>query len=417
MNAAAAVIGQVQPDSGIRVKFMPVKIQYTMSSFFSRRDDVNVASQLLYWEANPKFPLYYTVHHTIAGSPIDIPVFMSLEQTDMNVEYAEKDWLVKSRIFPLKTNVVIRTYQVLIEHIDKGMMLPIRFSGLYGYNDKEVYFTQNALLIWADTKWTPDALSQAEAKNDEYADQEGPAYYPRMRITNRDDDPEDPKLASIEDAPLTSDESYDPEEIANNAKLYEVTTRDKYSELLTEREQTELKLMEAQERLSSANDESIIDALNREIQELRDRIQFLQDSLVLEAAETVEEAVKGYFVDTPEVVLDEFRVSDDETTETEIKIHWKMRDEDVASFSHITIYVPGIVNVRYDDPLVTSHVIKGLNPGSTYEITLVTNSTNSSSNTYRLTGKTKGEEIYPEGAPKKLSDLLVGKTLTFTNRS
>jgi len=153
MNASAAVMGQMQPDSGIIVKALPVMIKYSSTAFFSRRDDVNIASQLLYWEQQPKFPVYYIVQHTLSGYPIDIPVFVTLETFNSNPDYAEKDWLTRSKIFPIKMEFTVRSYQTLIESIDSGILLPLRFSGLYGYNNEEVVFTQKSSLIWADAKW------------------------------------------------------------------------------------------------------------------------------------------------------------------------------------------------------------------------------------------------------------------------
>lgn len=164
MNAGMQVIGQTQPDSGINVKSAAVKIAYTATAFFSRRDDINIASQLLYWERTPKFPLYFIVEHVLAGYPIDIPVFITLESLDSNVSYQEKDWLVKSKIFPLKMEFTVRSYQTLIETVDSGLKLPIRFSGLYGYNDHRIVFTQKTSLIWSDFKWTPDRARELDGR-------------------------------------------------------------------------------------------------------------------------------------------------------------------------------------------------------------------------------------------------------------
>jgi len=159
-NAGQIVLGQMQPDSGLIVKAAAVKVKYEATAFFARRDDVNVASQLLYWERTPKFPVYYIVQHNLCGWPIDIPVFITLESFDSNPTYSEKEWLDKSRIFPVKCEFTIRSYQTLIETIDDTIKLPLRFSGLYGYNDKEVVFTQKTSLIWADSKWTPEAHNE-----------------------------------------------------------------------------------------------------------------------------------------------------------------------------------------------------------------------------------------------------------------
>ena len=154
-NAGQIVLGRYNPDYGLKVKAAAVKTKYSATIFFGRREDVNVASQLLYWEQTPKFPVYYIVEHDYYGHIMSIPVFMTLESFDSNVEYQEKEWLDKSKIFPLKCEFTVRSYQTLIENVDNIMPLPIRFSGLYGYNEgNEIVLTQRSILIWADQKWT-----------------------------------------------------------------------------------------------------------------------------------------------------------------------------------------------------------------------------------------------------------------------
>jgi len=166
-NAGQIVLGQMQEESGLIIKAAAVKTEYSSTLFFARRDDVNVASQLLYWESTPKFPLYYVVQHELGGWPIDIPVFITLDSFDSNVDYAEKEWLEKSKIFPIKCKFTIRSYQTLIENIEDIIPLPIRFSGLYGYNDQKIVYTQKTSLLWADSKWTQTELDRVKqlAKN------------------------------------------------------------------------------------------------------------------------------------------------------------------------------------------------------------------------------------------------------------
>lgn len=164
-NAGQIVLGQVQPDSGLIVKSAAVKTSYSATAFFARRDDVNVASQLLYWESTPKFPVYFIVEHVICGYPVDIPVFITLDSFDSDVEYAEKDWLTRAKIFPIKMNFTVRSYQTLIEAIDDGIELPVRFSGLYGYNkNEELVLTEKTSLVWADLKWSPKQFEELNAR-------------------------------------------------------------------------------------------------------------------------------------------------------------------------------------------------------------------------------------------------------------
>lgn len=165
-NASQIVLGEWIPSEGIVVKQAAVKVGYSATAFFSRRDDVNIASQLLYWEKTPKFPLYYIIEHELLGVPIDIPVFMTLDKIDSNVDYNEKDWLEKSRIFPVKMDFTIRSYQTLIEDIDGRIKLPLRFSGMYAYNDEEVVFTQKTSLVWGVEKFgdSLDLVKEDEKK-------------------------------------------------------------------------------------------------------------------------------------------------------------------------------------------------------------------------------------------------------------
>jgi hypothetical protein len=157
-QAGQIVMGQVEPESGIIVRAAAVKIKYQATVYFARRDDINVASQLVYWQSQPQGPQYVIIQYRIAGWPIDIPVFITIDSFDSNPEYNQKDWLTASKIFPLKIEMTIRTYQTLIER-DGGMLLPLRFSGLYGYNEnQDIYFCANTILDFVDQKWTPDKI-------------------------------------------------------------------------------------------------------------------------------------------------------------------------------------------------------------------------------------------------------------------
>jgi hypothetical protein len=167
-NAGQIVLGKTEPESGLKIKAAAVKIAYDATIFFGRRDDINVASQLLFWEKTPKFPVYFGVEHEICGHPISIPFYITLDSFDSNVDYAEKDWLEKSKIFPIKCKFTIRSYQTLIENIDSYFDLPIRFSGLYGYNNDEIVYTQKTTLIWANDKWSIDENNNSKVEVDDY---------------------------------------------------------------------------------------------------------------------------------------------------------------------------------------------------------------------------------------------------------
>jgi hypothetical protein len=349
-NAGQIVLGQVDPDSGIIVKAAAVKTKYNATIFFSRRDDVNVASQLLYWEKTPKFPVYYIVEHTINGFPIDIPVFMTLESFDSNVDYEEKTWLQQSKIFPIKCEFTIRSYQTLIEHIDNTIKLPIRFSGLYGYNDEEIYFTQRTCLIWANQKWTPKEYDELISKDIEI----GPTGIVTVG---------------------KKEKVYDPN---NNKRIDDLDGEEWPSVAETARLDLDIGLKNY-----------------GKIQQV-------------ELDETIADAVVGYFQEDRDCVLDEFHQVDEHTTENSIEIEWKVKEADAPFFKNIVIYIPGLVRTQIDDLHTTTFTVNNLYPGSKYDCTLIITSKDHNKLTYKLKLLTKGEAVLP----KKLSDKLRGKIFT-----
>jgi hypothetical protein len=350
-NAGQIVLGHIDPDSGIIVKAAAVKTSYSATLFFSRRDDVNIASQLLYWEKTPKFPVYYIVEHVINGFPIDIPVFMTLESFDSNTEYEEKTWLQQSKIFPIKCEFTIRSYQTLIEHVDHKIKLPIRFSGLYGYNDEEIYFTQKTCLIWADKKWTPSEYDAIIAKEI--------AVGPTGIVTQGKKTAEDFDKNSNKRIDDLSGETWPT--VAETARLKLDVGLQNYGKISQ-----------------------------------------------VEVNETIADAVVGYFDEDRDCVLDEFHQVDEHTTENSIEIEWKIKEADAQFFKNIVIYIPGLARTQIDDLHTTTFKLDGLYPGSKYDCTLIITSKDYNKLTYKLKLQTKGEAALP----RKLSDLLVGKTFT-----
>jgi hypothetical protein len=380
MNAAAAVKGHMQPDTGIILKNMPVKVKYSMTAFFSRREDVNVASQLLYWEKNPTYPIYFIVHHQIAGQPLDIPVFMSIDSIDSNIDYQEKTWLTQSKIFPVKVDVTVRTYQTLIETIDDGRtMLPLRFSGLYGYNrNNELYLTQNSILMWADDKFSHDAL-EGRLKRD-------PTYLERnceeMEVAATKNEAEDRTMA----------------ELANMGKAYDVETNDMFPQTLMaiEDEVDSLKV-----RLEMGEDVSgDLERAERERETLLAQRKEMDDINGI-----VESAVKGYFSPASDCGLRDYSVF--EAKEDSMTIRWDFLEVDVPKFHSIVVYVPGVVHERIHDAFQREFTIVGLHPGSEYSVTLILDS-DEGEKTYILKGTTAG----PKALEADLLHSLIGKTFT-----
>ncbi|MCF0126069.1 MAG: fibronectin type III domain-containing protein [Clostridia bacterium] len=170
MNTAMAVKGWMCPETGIVVKAQPVKINYQATIFFSSRHDTDVAAQLLYWEQHPRAPIYTSIENDVAGTKVDVPVNITIESVDKNPDYSQKRELTEARIFPVKVGFTVRTYQILIEDVDNVIKLPIRFSGIYAYNDEDIVFTQKTALVWANTKWAPHLISRPRLEEMEARD-------------------------------------------------------------------------------------------------------------------------------------------------------------------------------------------------------------------------------------------------------
>lgn len=337
MNTAAAVKGWVSPETGIVVKAMPVKINYQATAFFAKLRDVDKAATLLYWEQYPKAPLYMSVENDVAGMKVDVPVNVTIESIDQSPEYAEKEWLNKSKIFPVKIGLTIRTYQILIEDFENTIKLPVRFSGLYAYNDEDIVFTQKTSLIWANEKWTPHIKSELNLKKLDAKD-----LLPDMRHTLQLDGSEDKEA-------IYTDNQGKEVIINNNGK----TVKEKIDDVI---------------------------------------------------ADTVE----GYFNQDRDCNLDELKQS--AQTEDSVTISWVVRESEITNFKSLTFYIPGICSQGVYDCNANEIVIKGLNPGSTYECTVIAYSNNDTKITYNLKLKTDGKAIIPEGGSGKLSDKLIGFT-------
>jgi hypothetical protein len=360
-QAGQIVLGQVQPETGIILKAAAVKVAYESTIFFGRRDDVNIASQLLFWEHQPKFPVYFIVEHTLCGYPLDIPVFITLEEVDQNVDYAEKDFLAKSKIFPIKIKLTLRSYQTLIE-ANGNIKLPLRFQGLYGYNDQDIVLTQDSILEWGDSKFTqkcPDIPPPTEG-----------AIWNNLPYT----------FTSIADTP--DEEAV--KAFRNKGKLV------------------------SEKPYIHGTAKDLSNYAEGEIEINPDGYDPSSSVLTDSDHHTIKLAVQGYFDASGEVILEEFYQDEETTTETEIGIKWAYREATVSNFKSIILYLPGIMNVELKDAMPAQYVIKGLYPGSEYHLLLITKATDDSSTTYKLDIRTKGEKVLG----KKLSDNLIGRTFT-----
>lgn len=335
MNTAMAVKGWIDPDTGIVVKAQPVKINYQITAFFSSLRDVDKAATILYWDQYPKAPVYMSVENDVAGLKVDIPINVTIETIDQNPNYNEKEWLEKSKIFPIKIGVTVRSYQILIEDVEDTIKLPIRFSGLYAYNDEDIVFTQKTSLVWANEKWTPHLKGKVR-------DLSAEELIPDMRNTIVIDNSEE-KEAIYTD---------------NNGK------------------------------------EVIINNNGKTVKEKIDDV--------------IADTVEGYFSQDRQCTLDELKQSAE--TENSVTISWEIKESEIANFESITVYIPGFCSQGIYDAETKELKIEGLNPGSSYDCTIIVYSNNKTKLTYNLKLKTAGKSIIPEGGSGKLSDKLIGFT-------
>jgi hypothetical protein len=170
-QAAESITGVYSTDIDRLIRYNAYKCEYEATIMYSRRDDVRLAEQLLYWEKSPSYPIRYIATVRWRGYVIDIPLFFTLDKIETNVQYKESDFLSKSRIFPIKTTFTLRSYQVLINNIDKVCHLPIRFiPNSDDWDDgTTAYIVEEALLLWASEKFDLISPSQ-KIPNRNYAD-------------------------------------------------------------------------------------------------------------------------------------------------------------------------------------------------------------------------------------------------------
>jgi len=421
MQAGQIVRGHMQPETGINVKAAAVKVKYTATAFFARRDEVGVASQLLYWETQPKFPVYVIVGHRIAGWPIDVPVFITIDGFDADVNYQEKKYLADSRLFPIKIEMTVRSYQTLIESVDSGLKLPIRFSGLYGYNDEDVYFTHDTILTWADEKWTPDST---KALVSPWVDSKG---RDRRLLLERDGlDGSNPSVI-IEIRNMTQN----PVRVKANRYTYETIYNSYPIEVvyplnlapgesielpMTLGEKVgydrELKTGPIPSHAFTPRFPDGIEAFVPDTQNIGDEAMKYFDRgdegrLDVEAVDaTVAYAVSGYFEPTDDVTLSELWIK--EAGDDYLVVAWRIQPGQEKNFKKLTLYVPGVFDRDFEFAGEKESRFEGLYPASTYEFTAVLHSKEGGTRTYRLVGKTTGEEVI--GDDVELRSLLLSRS-------
>lgn len=157
VNAGESVEGLYFDEEDRNMRSLAVMIKYKVVLFFSRLDDVQVAQHLLMWEKEPKSPIWLYSNVVWRNMKIDIPTFITIESINTNPDYKQSAWLKENRIFPVEVELTVRTYQLMINNVDKIIQLPIRFSKYKDVfeedEENETFLTEEVVLQWAAEKF------------------------------------------------------------------------------------------------------------------------------------------------------------------------------------------------------------------------------------------------------------------------
>lgn len=157
--APASIVGQYSLESGWTIRNLPVKSTYTATLFFGRQDELRFAHDLLYWEMVPETP-HWIVHEVLyKNGSILIPCYMKITDINTSPDYAEKDWLEKSRIFPVEVKMDVYTYQICIPNVKNIISLPSRWNryNAAANSEEELYVVEKAVMAWANSKFDLEA--------------------------------------------------------------------------------------------------------------------------------------------------------------------------------------------------------------------------------------------------------------------
>ena len=157
--APAALIGQYA-ENGWRLRNLPVKVTYDCTIFFARQDDLRFAQQVLYWEATPETPHWITPEVLYKDGSIFIPCFFKIKEIDTNPGYNEKEWLEKSRIFPMKVSIDVYSYELVIPNVSHIINLPARWGRYNNPEEDDIYVVEEAVLVWANEKFDLESKNE-----------------------------------------------------------------------------------------------------------------------------------------------------------------------------------------------------------------------------------------------------------------
>lgn len=169
LQAGQMLHGQYDLNTYRKIRSRAVKCTYTATVFFSRRDDVRLAAQILNWEANPQGPALLYNDVAYKSGTISIPIFTTIDKVTTNPDYNELDWLEKQRIFPLEIEMTVRSYEVLFGNIDRVVYLPLRhYNQGFEPDPDTLYLTKEADLKFAIDKFDlDDDASKVDTESEE----------------------------------------------------------------------------------------------------------------------------------------------------------------------------------------------------------------------------------------------------------
>ena len=163
-SVSNSVSGIYFPDEEINQRRVAVKQKFKAILFFNNRKTLREAFQLLFWEKEPEYEIHMYNEIEWRNRIIKLPMAIKIDELKSNSsEYKETDFLTKNEIFTITVEFTVRTYQLLINNIQKIFQLPMRFSNFidtYEEDEEHIdYFTEQVVLLWAGQKFDIDVDS------------------------------------------------------------------------------------------------------------------------------------------------------------------------------------------------------------------------------------------------------------------
>lgn len=172
VNAGQAVKGIYYEDEDRTMRSTATMTKYKVVCFFSRRDDVREAYHLLMQEHVPSYPIHLQNTVMWRQIPILLPTNITIDDVTTNPDYKQTEWLTKHRIFMIEIELTVRSYNLLINNVNKVIQLPIRFGNwedTFEEDEDHVdYFTEEVILKWAPQKFGINLNTSDVKDNEEY---------------------------------------------------------------------------------------------------------------------------------------------------------------------------------------------------------------------------------------------------------